>query len=1507
MKRIVVLLVALMCNKLFAQVNLQSGAATFSIPVFNWQDDKSRLNAVVAMSYNSGSGLKTGDVASNIGQGWNLVAGGIITRMQVGEPDDQKPYNGNGTIEDITKYPAGYLYDTAIAAKGCAKALTRYPIFGDQNHLYKQHNVVATDKEMDYFSFQFNGFGGLFVLDKNNPNNCLSLNDNHMKIWFTRDETMATNQVNSGIRTTINAFYIQDENGLIYKFRQYGTTKVLKTGYCDRNVTEVQTAPHFNGGDVYHESAFDKGDLVNPYVINNWYLTEIEDGLTHRKITITYETRNLNVNAGMSLAYYSRDYAIISHHHSIMTTQEISSINYPDGHSVVFNYGNNRFDYTGQKALASVDILYNNRYLSEYQLVQSYFIKNRYGNPVSDYQKNIARLCLLSVKQVGVDLKADNQPYLFDYYLGSDAADDFVPPLFSQYKDIWGFYNGDYSRGASPSWPIPVNADLNSLNTNQVAGLCFKWDGMTTPALNAKPGYAKNGLLKQVIYPTGGTVSYEYQQNTAVLNGASTYVGGVHVSKVNTTDGGYQNGCDNPLTTQYNYVDASGNSSLWGLESPVNSMTTYNHYEPEYKYYHYKFPLGECGYHFRYPGIMSREEHPDLSDLQNLLQSPVYNTVSAILNVLGTVMDVANVIGGSTCFGAIAAVVIDIIAGLTDIVLTCFTNQAKDTNSTVYYNGDLNASNPLPVQFWRVEAISGTGGIGRTVQEFTRNADYPLWDSLNPAYSMKQRYGSWAYGLPKKTTVYDVANNKVKETENVYDFSNAKESMYYGKSGYNSANSCKCLVKRSYSQRNPDWSDQTKYNDINTFYTSNYTDINNNLAMNVEIYGMYKGRIQLGDSYERTYKPSNSSQYLESHTHYDYNPGNYQVNKITTTESNGDVYYKNLTYSSDYYDGSVLTTLNTNNIISLPVSSYTQVQKSGSSAVQYLGESVTEYTTTANGDIKPYRKLEQRFAQPMSNIGLYAPNNAANNTIYKQVQTYSYDGNANLTGLKDEGNHSVANIYDYNDKYVIASVINADASLDKPVYTSFERNNYFGGWQANGSISRSNYSNIPATGDSSFVLDGTVSFSSAVNSSKPYKLSFWSNGSSVNVNGGSMVKNAPAINGFTYYEYDIPQGTAAVTVSGSGLIDELRLYPSMARMRTITYDPLVGKTSECDENNRISYYEYDELGRLKIIKDENRNMLKMYEYNTVSNKQAGCPVTYYNHLITETFKKQDCSGTNVTGNEITYMVPAQKYTSTISQADADAKAENELNTNGQSYANANAGCRQIFYNTAHSRDYTTQTCAVGYKGNIVTYSVPANKYASLISQTDADSLAWKEIFANGQAYANAPATASCTIETGGIWEANDSTAQLSCGTGSLAGHRMVYMQDVNPNSATYNTWQWQDGGKDSVNCPVATSSIPVTGSSTINATFLVTLSDPSSGISYSATLNYSPSWYITLYNVPAGTYNVTVAPTSSYYSGYAFQIGTYMITGSGELSIGGVAIATNTDAVILIDPIGQIR
>ena len=61
-------------------------------------------------------------------------------------------------------------------------------------------------------------------------------------------------------------------------------------------------------------------------------------------------------------------------------------------------------------------------------------------------------------------------------------------------------------------------------------------------------------------------------------------------------------------------------------------------------------------------------------------------------------------------------------------------------------------------------------------------------------------------------------------------------------------------------------------------------------------------------------------------------------------------------------------------------------------------------------------------------------------------------------------------------------------------------------------------------------------------------------------------------------------------------IDEIRICPQDAQMTTYTYLPGIGITSQTDVNGNTTYYEYDSLGRLVTIKDNERHLLKKYEY-----------------------------------------------------------------------------------------------------------------------------------------------------------------------------------------------------------------------------------------------------------------------------------------------------------------------
>ncbi|MBX3254206.1 MAG: hypothetical protein KF862_08715 [Chitinophagaceae bacterium] len=1404
----------------FAQVNLQTGSATFSLPMFNWKDNKSRLFAGVALNYSSGNGLKVNEVASNAGQGWSIASLGVITRMQVGEPDDQRAY-GQPAEKDITKYPNGYLYAATPAGNGCPQALSRYPIYREMNQLYSQHNVVAEDKQMDYFTFQFNGKVGLFVVDMVNGNGVgQSLGDSKMKITFQTNPAMTS----QGKRTTITSFQIHDVDGLIYKFTQHGLVKVLKDEYCDKENGRSITQPKFEDGNSYTQAAFDRGPsaapwsnsfLANPWVISNWYLTEIEDALTHRKVNLTYNIYTINSSAGADITCYQpKDYTVITMKRSQTIDPRIATISFPDGHNVTFNYGSDRIDLPGDKVLGSVDIKYQSRYLSRYKLNTTYFILNRYGTPVTDYQKKAARLCLRSVTKLGVDLKEDSPPYLFDYYVGS-GGNDCVPMPFSYAKDIWGFYNADNTKNYSGG-NMALDKDPRQLSNNEAKGLCFLRSGSSAIVINPKNGYAKNGLLKQIIYPTGGTLAYEYEQNYGKLTtgGAEQMVGGVHVSKTLSTDGGYSNGCATPVTTKYDYVvnGAGSASSLWGLEMPVRSISSTNYYAPDSRYLKWSFSCITtcCDYRFRYPGILSLNQTISLTQFQQIMQDIA--PVLGIVSLVSTIVDVVSLFCASTGWLAWVSVVVEVIGGVITLIFTC-ADQSETEDATTYFNTDLNSAAPLPAQFKRVEVTEGAGTIGKTVHEFTSSDDYAVWHGTNPSFASKQRFAPWAYGLPKLITVFDASGNRVKETRNIYNFNFARTALMCdpGDNTFTGSDvgkqkgddnivieasspckvSTKCFVKRSYSQRNDFWANPSMYN-------ATYIQAPGNADIVVDAYNFYTGRVLLDSVNERIYRQNSNTQYLETSVRYYYNSiVNYDINTIITTQSNGDKNTKTIKYARDYCCMPVSNAMSNANIVSVPVETKVWVARSGGTT-GYLSETVTEFTQLGNGDIQPLRIMEQRFAQPVSSLTEYGgPGTSTAN--YKIIQTFLYDAAYNLAGLKDEGGRVVSNIYDYDDKYVVASVVNADPLTDKSAYTSFETT-ALGKWTLTGTpvYAAGSY----ATGARSFTLSSGKSLSTALTATRAYTVSFWASASTITVTGGATLsKSGPTYNGFTYYEYDIAAGTSTVTVSGTGNIDELRAYPKASRMRTVTYDPLIGKTSECDENNRVVYYEYDNLGRLRFIKDETRNIVKMYEYNNVSPaKQTGCPATFYSKLTSEVFYRNSC-GANYLGGAVVFTIPANKYTSTVSQEDADLKAELDLLTNGQNYANANGTCKQVFYNTAQSGSFIPQTCTNGYKGQSVTYTVPANTYSSLVSVADANAKAQVEIAGNGQVHANK--NPSCVIDNEAQWIWDEVNAYCLTVNGQLPARRFMLFKDMNPNSPTYNQTQWKDVGPQST-CPANT-------------------------------------------------------------------------------------------------------
>ena len=83
--------------------------------------------------------------------------------------------------------------------------------------------------------------------------------------------------------------------------------------------------------------------------------------------------------------------------------------------------------------------------------------------------------------------------------------------------------------------------------------------------------------------------------------------------------------------------------------------------------------------------------------------------------------------------------------------------------------------------------------------------------------------------------------------------------------------------------------------------------------------------------------------------------------------------------------------------------------------------------------------------------------------------------------------------------------------------------------------------------------------------------------------------------------------TVSAGIIGSGqyhFIDDIRIHPIDAQMETYAHDPLLLKVSAItNKNNITTHYEYDTMGRLIHIRDQDRNLRKRYVYNYGTSKQ----------------------------------------------------------------------------------------------------------------------------------------------------------------------------------------------------------------------------------------------------------------------------------------------------------------
>lgn len=207
-------------------VSLATGIPYIDIPIYHINEGE--INVPVSLSYHAG-GIKVEEVASWVGLGWSLNAGGAVMRIVHGLPDD---------------HDDGYIHTQNTVEGLIAKTESNRELE------FLAFNNGERDYEPDVFMYNFNGHNGRFVYDQVN-NKFLQTPQTNLLI-----ETLY------GAGGAIDGFVITTPEGIQYYFGR----KEARTA-IDRNANST-TISYANGNSVLQPAT--------PISYNSaWHLLEI--------------------------------------------------------------------------------------------------------------------------------------------------------------------------------------------------------------------------------------------------------------------------------------------------------------------------------------------------------------------------------------------------------------------------------------------------------------------------------------------------------------------------------------------------------------------------------------------------------------------------------------------------------------------------------------------------------------------------------------------------------------------------------------------------------------------------------------------------------------------------------------------------------------------------------------------------------------------------------------------------------------------------------------------------------------------------------------------------------------------------------------------------------------------------------------------------------------------------------------------------------------------------------
>lgn len=374
-------------------VNLFTGIPDISIPLYDIKVGE--LSVPISISYHA-SGIKVNDYGSWVGLGWNLNAGGSVTRKVMGKPDDQSGNYLNATTVRLT---------SSISTSSST----------DMVYLRSVNNGTY-DCEPDIFSYNFPGKSGKFFFNQAN---------NYTPETIPYDPVL--------INRNNNHFYITDERGVAYNFEDAENTTTSTGGTVSLGLsTWVLTKMiSSNKQDTVSLSYTDRFGQVSQDILDYFVLNDQPTG---------------NQSSDLGASYTATSFVSVDE-------RKIQEIDFRNGKILFDASAADRLDaFTGQKSLSDIQIMRLDPSTGNYTLLKKViFYQSYFMDPADTVWTKRLRLDSLGITDATGTVV---EKYKFVYNIPSIS----LPRKDSRSRDYWGYFNNKSNNTLVPQLQVPYTS-----------------------------------------------------------------------------------------------------------------------------------------------------------------------------------------------------------------------------------------------------------------------------------------------------------------------------------------------------------------------------------------------------------------------------------------------------------------------------------------------------------------------------------------------------------------------------------------------------------------------------------------------------------------------------------------------------------------------------------------------------------------------------------------------------------------------------------------------------------------------------------------------------------------------------------------------------------------------------------------------------------------------------------------------------------------------------------------